>query len=32
LIPPEFAKSPIEQVANAWKHQHARLDTADPQQ
>jgi hypothetical protein len=28
LIPPEFAESPIEKVANAWKHQHQRLVAA----
>lgn len=25
LIPPEFEQSPIEKVANAWRHQHPRL-------
>ncbi|PTY02057.1 hypothetical protein DB347_25200 [Opitutaceae bacterium EW11] len=28
LIPPEFKESPIEKVANAWKHQHPRLAAA----
>ena len=28
LIPPELKESPIEKVANAWKHQHRRLVTA----